>query len=136
MKNNVFNGKIRVANHVSMYCHLGISLELVLMDVPVGNLICRILRTEKYEFPQSVDTFSLDFIPLLEAAWHGKEIMKSTIAKLKNRKRKVVGPLNDNNAESSSLSFPCSFYLKRTTSSASTTTKDNDANNDFTADLC
>jgi hypothetical protein len=30
-------------------------MELALMNVPVGNLICRVLKTDKYEFPQSVD---------------------------------------------------------------------------------
>lgn len=42
-------------------------MELVLIDVPVGNLICRVSKTDRYEFPQSVDTFALDFIPLLQA---------------------------------------------------------------------
>ncbi|PHZ09923.1 uncharacterized protein RHIMIDRAFT_40587 [Rhizopus microsporus ATCC 52813] len=45
---------------------MGIGMELVLIDVPVGNLICRVSKTDRYEFPQSVDTFALDFIPLLQ----------------------------------------------------------------------
>lgn len=43
-------------------------MELVLVDVPVGNLICKVSKTDRYEFSQSVDTFALDFIPLLLAA--------------------------------------------------------------------
>lgn len=62
--NSVFRGRI---NWWLIYT-LGIGMGLVLVDVPVGNLICRVSKTERYEFSQSVDTFALDFISLLLAA--------------------------------------------------------------------
>lgn len=72
------------------YLMMGVKMELVLADAPAGDLICRVLRTERQEFPQSIDTFFVDFIPLLEAAWMGKELMKNSIHALTMRKRKSV----------------------------------------------
>ncbi|KAI9246343.1 hypothetical protein EDC94DRAFT_392454 [Helicostylum pulchrum] len=89
-------------------------MELLLMDVPVGNLICRLSRTDRYEFPQNIDTFALDFIPLLQLAWVGKEAMKETVEVMKKRKRKEVALLNysENDPAEPSTHFPCSFYFK------------------------
>ncbi|CAO3696857.1 unnamed protein product [Rhizopus stolonifer] len=93
------------------YLMMGIGIQLVLLDVPVGNLICRFLKTEKYEFSQSMDTFTLDFIPLLQTAWSGKELMRKTTEILNKRKRKDVIIAGINTAKSTM--FPQSFYRKK-----------------------
>ncbi|ORE00766.1 hypothetical protein BCV72DRAFT_310646 [Rhizopus microsporus var. microsporus] len=69
---------------------MGLSIELFVMDIPVGYYITRILRTQKLEFPNSINTFAIDFIPLLEVVWKGKESMKSVVKILSNRKRKAA----------------------------------------------
>ncbi|RCH85740.1 hypothetical protein CU098_004977, partial [Rhizopus stolonifer] len=38
----------------------------------------------------TLSTFAVDFLPLLEAAWKGKEVMKNNVETLNNRKRKVA----------------------------------------------
>lgn len=87
-------------------------MELVIADAPAGNLICRVLRTKRQEFPQSIDTFFVDLIPLLEAAWMGKELMKDSVNALKMRKRKSLAIVA---IEDTSPSFPHSFYKHFTT---------------------
>ncbi|KAI7871151.1 hypothetical protein BDF14DRAFT_1978586 [Spinellus fusiger] len=86
---------------------IGLTMELVIMDCPVGHHITRVLRTPKLEFPTTINTFATDFLPLLEAAWKGKEAMKSTVETLNNRKRKVAelsATMEDN-----SVGLPYSF---------------------------
>lgn len=77
------------------------------MDVPVGHHITRISRTSKFEFPSTLSTIAVDFLPLLEATWKGKEAMKTTIKILNNRKRKAA-ELNTTSTENTSL-LPYSF---------------------------
>ncbi|KAI9331269.1 hypothetical protein BD770DRAFT_432584 [Pilaira anomala] len=55
---------------------LGLEIELVILDYPVGRFITRVVRTQKLELFLSVDTFAADFLPLMEIAWKGKELMK------------------------------------------------------------
>lgn len=77
------------------------------MDCPVGHHIIRVSRTPKLEFSSTLNTFANDFLPLLEAAWKGKEAMKNTVETLNNRKRKIaeLNAITKNN----SVSFPYSF---------------------------
>lgn len=67
---------------------IGMELELVIMDVPTGHSICRISRSEKFTFPDCIDTFATDLIPLLEIIWKGKQVMINTIHSVNKRKRK------------------------------------------------
>ncbi|CEG80531.1 hypothetical protein RMATCC62417_14853 [Rhizopus microsporus] len=66
------------------------AIGFLMMDIPVGYYITRILRTQKLEFPNSINTFAIDFIALLEVVWKGKESMKNVVKTLSNRKRKAV----------------------------------------------
>ncbi|KAG1044920.1 hypothetical protein G6F43_011378 [Rhizopus delemar] len=86
---------------------MGLTMELVIMDCPVGHHITRVSRTPKLEFPSTLKTFAIDFLPLLEAAWKGKEAMKNTVETLNNRKRKIA-ELNAITKDNS-VSFPYSF---------------------------
>lgn len=65
-------------------------MELVVMDILVGHHITRISRTLKLDFPSTLNTIAVDFLPLLEATWKEKEFMKATINILNNRKRKAA----------------------------------------------
>lgn len=69
---------------------LGLNMELITMDIPVGRSITRISRTPKLEFPTTLNTVAVDFFPLLEATWKGKEVMKASIKALDDRKRKAI----------------------------------------------
>ncbi|OBZ80776.1 hypothetical protein A0J61_11175 [Choanephora cucurbitarum] len=69
---------------------MGNKLELIVMDVPVGNHISRISRTMPFGFPSSIEQVNTNFLPLLELAWKGKQAMEELVAVLKNRKRKAV----------------------------------------------
>lgn len=89
---------------------IGLSMELVVMDCPVGHNIVRVTRTPKLEFPTTISTIALDLLPLLEATWKAKEVMKNTVNVQKKRKRKVV-ELNPiiNNEEEKLSRLPYSF---------------------------
>ncbi|CAO3675075.1 unnamed protein product [Rhizopus stolonifer] len=63
-------------------------MELVIMDYPVDNHIIRVSRTPKLDFPNKTSTFAIDLLPLLEAAWKGKEATKKNVETLNNRKKK------------------------------------------------
>jgi hypothetical protein len=60
------------------------------MDVPVGCSITRVRKSSKYDFPENIESFAVDLIPLLELAWKGKELMKKTMVDINSRKRKSV----------------------------------------------
>lgn len=82
-------------------------MELVIMDCPVDHHITQVSRTPKLEFPSTINTFAVDFVPLLEAAWKGKEAMKNNVETLSNRKRNIAelsAIMKDN-----SVSLPYSF---------------------------
>lgn len=65
-------------------------MELVVMNVPKGKHIARVTRTEKFPFPSTMESFSADFLSLLELAWKGHEMMKKNLAALNRRKRKAA----------------------------------------------
>ncbi|KAI7886685.1 hypothetical protein K492DRAFT_114761, partial [Lichtheimia hyalospora FSU 10163] len=69
---------------------LGMDLELVMMNVPAGHSVCRISRSEKYAFPDCIDTFATDLMPLLEIVWKGKEVMINTMDTVNKRRRKLI----------------------------------------------
>ncbi|KAI8978412.1 hypothetical protein BDB01DRAFT_726176 [Pilobolus umbonatus] len=77
------------------------------MDCPVGNHITRVSRTPKLDFPITINTMAVDFLPLLEAAWKGKEAMKKNVEILNNRKRKIaeLSAIMEDNA----IGMPYSF---------------------------
>ncbi|SAL98586.1 hypothetical protein [Absidia glauca] len=72
------------------YLIMGLSMDLVTMDVPVGHTIARVSKTIKLEFPSLLTTIALDLLPLLEAIWKGRDAMRSTVDILNDRKRKAV----------------------------------------------
>jgi hypothetical protein len=84
---------------------IGLNMELVIMDVPVGYSITRVLKTCKFEFPETINSFALHFIPLLQVAWKGKEIMKDTITLLNDKKRKAFAISGSKEASLLSPSF-------------------------------
>ncbi|CAO3662977.1 unnamed protein product [Rhizopus stolonifer] len=92
---------------------MGLSMELVIMDRPVGSHTTRISRTPRLEFPSNLSTIAVDFPPLLEATWRAKEVMKDTIKILNNRKRKIV-ELNAISTENIPA-LPFSFVRKPST---------------------
>lgn len=51
---------------------LGLTMELIIMDCPVSHHITRVSRTPKLEFPSTINTIAIDFLPLLEDAWKVK----------------------------------------------------------------
>ncbi|GAN11363.1 hypothetical protein MAM1_0562c10922 [Mucor ambiguus] len=50
--------------HVHWFDVQCLGLELVLLDVPVGHAMDRVSHSEWYEFPNTIKTFALDFLPL------------------------------------------------------------------------
>lgn len=58
------------------------------MDIPVGEHITRNTKTARYEFPSSIETMAIDFLPLLEITWKGKQVMKMVHKTMNDRKRK------------------------------------------------
>lgn len=76
-------------------CKLGLSMELVIMDVPEGKHVTRITKTKKFPFPEAMDSFSVDFLSLLELAWKGREMMIENLAVLYGKKRKVAQLMTD-----------------------------------------
>ncbi|ORE11035.1 hypothetical protein BCV72DRAFT_198470 [Rhizopus microsporus var. microsporus] len=79
------------------------------MDCPVGNNIVRVSRTQKFEFPSTISTIAVDLLPLLEATWKAKEIMKKTVEILNQRKRKTVELKAIITNEEESVRLPYSF---------------------------
>ncbi|CAO3701048.1 unnamed protein product [Rhizopus stolonifer] len=48
------------------YLMMGVTMELVIMDIPKGKYVARVTRTEKFFFPGTMESFSADFLSLLE----------------------------------------------------------------------
>ncbi|CAO3640307.1 unnamed protein product [Mucor hiemalis] len=46
---------------------MGLSMELVVVDCPYGSHIARVCRTQRLDFPNTIQNISLDFLALLEA---------------------------------------------------------------------
>lgn len=65
-------------------------MELVVVDCPVGNHITRVCRTQKFDFPNTIQSISLESLPLLEATWKAKLLMEQNIKILNNNKRKAI----------------------------------------------
>ncbi|KAI7862386.1 hypothetical protein BDF14DRAFT_1974524 [Spinellus fusiger] len=70
------------------YLMMGLNMELITMDVPKGKYVTRATRTEKFSFPGTMESFSVDFLSLLELAWKGYEMMRKNLTVLHQRKRK------------------------------------------------
>lgn len=85
-------------------------MELVIMDVPVGQHIARITKTARFEFPSSIKTMTIDFLPLLEITWKGKQAMKMVHKTMNDRKRKITELIADSSDIVPSLAY--SFYHK------------------------
>ncbi|KAI7856196.1 hypothetical protein BDC45DRAFT_437975, partial [Circinella umbellata] len=66
--------KLRVVGFISM----GLSLQVLVMDCPFGN-ICRIRRITRVEYPQTIETYQNEVIPMYELILIVKEIMISNI---------------------------------------------------------
>jgi hypothetical protein len=65
-------------------------MELIRMDIPKGSSIARVLKAPRFKFPSCPKNIGLDFIPMLEIAWKGKQAMLDTVHNLNNRKRKAT----------------------------------------------
>lgn len=65
-------------------------MELVVMNIPAGCSVCRVAKTDSIDFPKNVNSFSVEFTALLEAAWMGKQLMKDTATQISNKKRKAI----------------------------------------------
>lgn len=64
-------------------------MEFIRMDIPKGNSITRVLKTPRYQFPSCITAISVDFFPMFEVAWKGKQAMLDTIRDLNDCKRKA-----------------------------------------------
>lgn len=80
-------------------------MELVIMDVPVGQHIARITKTARFEFPSSIEAMTIDFLPLLEITWKGKQVMKMVHKIMDDRKRKTTELIIDNSEIVPSLAY-------------------------------
>ncbi|KAG1464114.1 hypothetical protein G6F56_005147 [Rhizopus delemar] len=69
---------------------MGLEMEVVLMDVPVGHSISRISKSPKLQFPLSKSNIATDFISLIEITWKGKRMMEHIVRMLNDRKRKAA----------------------------------------------
>lgn len=69
---------------------MGLEMEMIIMDVPVGHSITRISKSRKFPFPTSRSNITVDLIPLLEITWKGKKMMERTARVLNDRKRKAA----------------------------------------------
>ena len=76
---------------------LGLCMELLVVDMPFGGLISRVVRSSRLAYPIKMKNFAIDFIPLLELAYTGKQIMQKNINVLDDRKRRKV--LDDNDSD-------------------------------------
>jgi hypothetical protein len=92
---------------------MGLCMELVIMDVPVGQHIARITKTARFEFPSSIEAMTIDFLPLLEITWKGKQVMKMVHKIMDDRKRKTTELIIDNSEIVPSLAY--SFHHKSAT---------------------
>lgn len=68
------------------YLMMGLSMELLVVDMPFGSLISRVVKSSRLAYPVKIKNFAIDFIPLLELAYTGKQIMKKNINVLDDRK--------------------------------------------------
>ncbi|KAI8993530.1 hypothetical protein BDB01DRAFT_331714 [Pilobolus umbonatus] len=68
---------------------MGLQMELIIMDIPVGKSIARIIKTSPLHFPSTIETITTDMIPLLEVTWKAKEAMKNTFSLMMKREREV-----------------------------------------------
>jgi hypothetical protein len=69
---------------------LGLCMELLVVDMPFGNLVSRVVRSSRLAYPVKMKNFTVDLIPLLELAYAGKQIMRKNINMLDGRKRKKI----------------------------------------------
>lgn len=69
---------------------VGLSMELLVMDMPFGNIISRVVRSSRCSYPVKMKNFATDLIPLLELAYIGKQLMQRNINVLDDRKRRKV----------------------------------------------
>lgn len=76
--------------HYSCLYKLGLTMELVVMDIPKGKCVTRVTRTEKFLFPSMMKSFNADFLSLLELTWKGCQMMKNNLTVLHQRKRKAA----------------------------------------------
>lgn len=76
---------------------LGIYVELLVVDMPFGSLISRVVRSSRLAYPVKINNFAIDYIPLLELAYTGKQIMQNNINVLDDRKRRKA--LDDINSD-------------------------------------
>ncbi|KAG1465970.1 hypothetical protein G6F56_004782 [Rhizopus delemar] len=72
------------------YLMMGLTMELVVMDIPKGKCVTRVTRTEKFLFPSMMKSFNADFLSLLELTWKGCQMMKNNLTVLHQRKRKAA----------------------------------------------
>ncbi|KAL4215623.1 hypothetical protein AB4K20DRAFT_1973115 [Rhizopus microsporus] len=71
----------RISQFVSVgFLVMELNLELLVADVP----------DRQTKIPCSLASIVVDFIPLLEVTWKGRELMKQTAEALNSRKRKAV----------------------------------------------
>ncbi|KAG1448716.1 hypothetical protein G6F46_011062 [Rhizopus delemar] len=89
---------------------MGLCMELVVVDIPVGQHITRITKTARFEFPSSIETMATDFLPLLEITWKGKQAMKMAHKTMNDRKRKNTELIANSSDIVPSLAY--SFYRK------------------------
>ncbi|KAI8077179.1 hypothetical protein BDF21DRAFT_422251 [Thamnidium elegans] len=91
------------------YLMMGLHMELLVVDMPFGNLVLRVVRSCRLIYPVKIKNFAVDFIPLLELAYTGKHIMQNNINVLDDRKRKKLidddGDSNDDLAGEIPLSL-------------------------------
>ncbi|KAI8140070.1 hypothetical protein BJV82DRAFT_236025 [Fennellomyces sp. T-0311] len=66
--------QFRVVGFISM----GLTLQMLVMDSPTGN-VCRIRRTQRYEYPETVDLFQASVLPMYEMVLKAKAIMLGNI---------------------------------------------------------
>ncbi|GAA5814233.1 hypothetical protein MFLAVUS_007727 [Mucor flavus] len=81
------------------------TIGFLAMDVPVGHSITRLNKTPIFEFPSSVEVMSIDFLPLLELTWKGKELIKLAHQSLNDRKRKTIEFTADSSSTTPSLRY-------------------------------
>ncbi|KAI9485629.1 MAG: hypothetical protein EXX96DRAFT_533968 [Benjaminiella poitrasii] len=64
---------------------MSLCMELVVMDVPVGQNIARITKTARFEFPSLIETMAIDFLPLLEITWKANKLLLAGITTRRER---------------------------------------------------
>lgn len=92
------------------YLIIGVCMELLVVDMPFGNLISRVVRSSRLPHPIRMSNFATDLVPLLELAYMGKQIMQKNIIVLDDRKRrKVFDSGNDDNTANETAAIPLSL---------------------------